>query len=177
MTGDNFDRAFEYVLRNEGGYSNHKADSGGATKYGITLATLERWRGLECTEGEVQTLDRTEAKEIYRAWYWGPLKLDSVAQLVVATVIFDAAILFGIPTVAVRIQNVLSQADPMIHIDGIIGSKSLAVLNRMTPEAFIAGFQIELRVRISDVIRDFPKNEVFRDGWLTRVNRFTSLIA
>ena len=40
-----YNRAFEYAVGNEGGYSDHPADRGGKTKYGITESTLRRWRG------------------------------------------------------------------------------------------------------------------------------------
>lgn len=175
---DNFDRAFEYVLRNEGGYSNHAADSGGATKYGITIHTLARWRkDLTVTSTDVQALTRDEAKAIYKAWYWDPLKLDQVEKLVCATVLFDAAVLFGVQTAAIRAQKVLLTADKTIKLDGMIGPKSLGVLNSMGESTFIIGMQNELRRRVNDLVRIQPKNEVFRKGWDNRLDRFTTLIA
>jgi type VI secretion system secreted protein VgrG len=174
---DNFDRAFEYTLRNEGGYANHKADSGGPTKYGITLKTLSRWRNAVCVENDVMDLTRDEAKAIYKAWYWDPLSLDAAEKLVVATTLFDAAVLFGVRTAAMRAQKVLVIAGKRLTIDGLVGPKTLAALNALDQSTFVIGFQSELRQRVHEIIRNQPKNEIFRDGWHNRIDRFTSLIA
>lgn len=173
----NFDRAFDYTLNNEGGYTNNAADSGGATKYGITVTTLSRWRGKVCVAADVQTLGRDEAKAIYRKWYWDALRLDEVEKLIVATVLFDAAVLFGVRVSALRAQVVLFAIDPTSPVDGIIGPKSLALLNSTAESVFITAFQTELRYRVNEIIRAQPKNESFRDGWSNRVDRFTTLIA
>ena len=37
----NFPYAFQFVLKAEGGYSDHPADRGGSTNYGITIGTLQ----------------------------------------------------------------------------------------------------------------------------------------
>lgn len=173
----NFNRAFDYTLRNEGGYSNHKDDSGGATKYGITISTLKRWRNAPCTDGDVQTLTRDEAKEIYREWYWNPLRLDEVELLVVATVTFDAGVLFGVKLAAYRLQKVALTVERSLKVDGIVGPKTLTALNKMQQSTFVIGFQKELRERINEVIIAQPKNEVFRNGWHNRIDRFTTLIS
>jgi len=34
------------LIEREGGFSNHPADKGGPTKYGITQQTLSEWRGV-----------------------------------------------------------------------------------------------------------------------------------
>lgn len=174
---DNFDRAFGYTLMNEGGFSNHAADSGGATKYGITLATLERWRKVKCNETEVQTLSRNEARAIYHKWYWQPLKLDDVKELVVATVLFDAAVLFGVRIAATRAQKLLNAAGNNLVVDGVFGPKTLTALNSMPQTLFVVGFRNELRARVAEVVRTYPKNSVFLNGWNNRIDRFLTLIA
>lgn len=59
------------VLLKEGGYSDHPADNGGPTNYGITALTLGEWRrlGRQATRKEVQDLSIIEAKEIYLKRY------------------------------------------------------------------------------------------------------------
>ena len=169
---DNFDRAFQYALGNEGGYSNHKADSGGATKYGITLATLSRWRGTVCTPTEVQLLQRDEAKAIYKANYWDVIKGDQIGDLVIATVLFDAAILFGTHAVIKLAQEVFG-----VMTDGVIGKVTLAMLNRRDGQAsFVLGLQGKLKDRVKAIVEEYPKNKVFQDGWINRLNRFTTLL-
>lgn len=41
-----FERCLAEVLRHEGGFADHTADPGGATKYGVTRRTLAGWRGV-----------------------------------------------------------------------------------------------------------------------------------
>jgi lysozyme family protein len=46
MARPRFDVCLDHVLRQEGGYADHPADPGGATKMGINRKTLARWRGV-----------------------------------------------------------------------------------------------------------------------------------
>ncbi len=62
----------EALLKREGGYVHHPADRGGPTHYGITLATLARWRGHPVTAADVRALHKAEAAAIYRLWYLEP---------------------------------------------------------------------------------------------------------
>lgn len=59
------------ILRREGGFRHVAGDRGGATNYGITQATLGRWRklGRPATPEEVRALPIEEASEIYRSEY------------------------------------------------------------------------------------------------------------
>ena len=61
------EKIIKNIIRREGGFVNHPADKGGATKYGITQATLGSWRGLKrnATVAEVQSLLQSEAEQIY----------------------------------------------------------------------------------------------------------------
>ena len=63
----NFSRCLAFVFAREGGYSNDPRDPGGATNHGITIATLQAWRGRAVTPLDVQQLGRAEAARIYHA--------------------------------------------------------------------------------------------------------------
>ena len=54
----------EALMRVEGGYSNHKDDPGGPSRYGVTIATLSDWRGEKCNIEDVSSLTEDEAKSI-----------------------------------------------------------------------------------------------------------------
>ena len=60
------------IIRREGGYVDDPSDLGGATKYGITLATLQAARGRPTTKDDVRALTEDEARAIYRAEYASP---------------------------------------------------------------------------------------------------------
>lgn len=58
------------IVRREGDkYTNHAADKGGPTKYGITQRTLSDYRGRPVTPDEVAALTETEARSIYLQLY------------------------------------------------------------------------------------------------------------
>lgn len=173
---DNFDRAFEYVLRNEGGYSNHAGDSGGATKYGITIGTLGRWRKAAVTVADVGALTRDEAKLIYRAWYWDVVRGDEIPSLIVATVLFDCAVLYGVRMAVMMAQRALWGAGIQgISDDGLVGPRTLKAFAEVDPAAFVKAMQGHLHSRI-DYLVTIPKNKAFEKGWRARVERFTALV-
>lgn len=174
----NFDKAFLYVLGNEGGFSNHKSDRGGATRYGITIGTLQAWRGGdECYPSDVAKLSMDEAKEIYQSWYWNSLGLDHVPEEI-ATVMFDAAILFGPPTAARQAQLVLSQMGfDQIKVDGVVGQKTRDCLTKVDKRYFVLGFRDRLGKLIEEIILRDPKQKTFQKGWTNRLDRMVLLIA
>ena len=60
----NFAWAVSHILKVEGGWSNHPADGGGKTKYGITNAVAKR-HGIEVTG-----ITLPQAIKIYYSDYW-----------------------------------------------------------------------------------------------------------
>lgn len=65
----------DQIISREGGYVNDPDDPGGATKYGITLAALARWRRARgvagtVTPATVAALGRDEARTIYLEDYF-----------------------------------------------------------------------------------------------------------
>jgi lysozyme family protein len=62
------------VIGREGGYSNHPADRGGATRWGVT-EKVARAHGYR---GDMRSFPRGEAVAIYRRIYWsGPVSTTS----------------------------------------------------------------------------------------------------
>jgi lysozyme family protein len=90
---DAIDNLITDVIRREAGYSNHPADRGGPTKYGITQATLSSWRGYAVPPAEVETLTIPEARQIYRAVFFRGL--EGVTDPKVLEFLFDYAVNSG----------------------------------------------------------------------------------
>lgn len=70
---DRFQICHDITAKWEGGWSDHKADPGGKTMYGITEATYHAWlkvRGLPLRP--VRNISYKEALSIYREQYWKP---------------------------------------------------------------------------------------------------------
>jgi len=82
----NFDKVIPLLLKDEGGYSNDPADSGGETNFGITQRE---------TDIPVRTMTVGQAKAIYKEKYWDALGCDTLDNGVDYTV-FDYGVNSGI---------------------------------------------------------------------------------
>lgn len=81
----------------EGGWSDHKADPGGKTMYGITEAVYHGWlkvRGLPLRP--VRNISRSEARSIYREQYWNPTAEAFALFPGVDLAVYDAAVNSGV---------------------------------------------------------------------------------
>jgi lysozyme family protein len=120
-----FDKAFEKVVGIEGGFTDDPADSGGATKFGIT----ERLARAHGYAGAMRDLPLSTARAIYRAEFWDALRLEDVAGEwpAVALELFEQAVNLGAVPAARHFQrclNVLNRRGrdyPDIAVDGRIG--------------------------------------------------------
>jgi len=67
---DKFERCHEITAKWEGGWSDHPADPGGKTNWGVTQATLSTYLGRPATADEIRALTMREAIVIYRQLFW-----------------------------------------------------------------------------------------------------------
>ncbi len=173
----NVDRLIDVVIEREGGYSNHPADRGGATRWGIT----EKIARLHGYAGAMATLPPAAARAIYRARYWEGPRLDHVAPLseAVAGEMFDTAVNMG-PATAVRmLQRALNALNregrdyPDIAADGLIGPQTLNALRAFLAARRFRGEEVLLKAlealqgeRYIRLAEQRPANEAFLFGWL-----------
>lgn len=95
-----FDRAFQIVVGEEGGYVNDPRDPGGETKYGISK------RAYPNEDIPNLTLDR--AKALYKRDYWDKVRGDSITDWGQALCMFDCAVNMGVG----RSLNLASSVKP-----------------------------------------------------------------
>ena len=160
-----FKNSIESVLKREGLYSNHPQDRGGATKYGITLATLSIYRKGPVTEEMVKNLSLSEALDIYEKLYWSPLLLDQVKDEALAAIILDQAINRGGTSVVRRLQRILG-----VTIDGIMGPKTLAAINMADSTEMALKFVLDSQMQYAEICVRDPSQLVFLKGWLKRTH-------
>lgn len=91
----NFNDCLNRLLRDEGGYSNHPADPGGPTNFGITLTDYRLYINKEGTADDVRKMSIDDAKSIYRSKYWDALNCNSLPSGVDYTV-FDYGVNSGL---------------------------------------------------------------------------------
>lgn len=159
MARESFGPALTCVLAQEGGYSDHPADPGGATMMGITLATLSAWRGVPATKADVRALTRDEVAAIYRANYWNAVSGDDLpAGLDLA--VFDFAVNSGASRAIRALQRALG-----VTVDGLIGPETLAAAGARPPTETIKALSAA-RLGFLERLSTFA---VFGRGWTRRV--------
>lgn len=154
-----FDRCVEIVLSKEGGFSDHPRDPGGATKFGITRATLEGFRGKPVTREDVQALTQEEAREIYRTNYWNAIKADQLPPGM-DLIVFDFGVNAGCGRAVKMLQGLVGAEQ-----DGGVGERTLAAVKTVPPEQLIARYA-ESRIAY---YRSLDTFDTFGAGWLNRV--------
>ncbi len=149
------DEAFELILGHEGKYSNHPADPGGETMYGITARVARRHGYL----GNMRYLPLAKAKEIFTLEYW----LGVRANQLPAELRFDM-VDFGYnsdPRRAIQFLQEILDVDP----DGVLGPVTLAALSKVDPIRTCAVLSGKRLLFLADL---HTWNQ-FGKGWARRV--------
>ncbi|MCM1497258.1 MAG: hypothetical protein NC124_02210 [Clostridium sp.] len=131
-----FEKCIKYILDAEGGLVDDPKDSGGITKYGVSLRAYKN-AYPEATKDTIRNLTVEQAKQFYETFYW----IESGAEhlpLPVALLVFDTAVNCGTIVPKRMLQRVLK-----VTADGVIGPKTLAALNKMDVNDIICGFTAE----------------------------------
>lgn len=165
------------LLDREGGYSDHPADRGGPTRFGITEA-VARANGYD---GPMRALPRELALDIYRRRYWREPGFDFVARRSekLAGELFDTGVNMG-PAVAIgflqRALNALNRKEqdwPDVPPTRRTDSATLAALDAFLARRGAAGEAVLLRAinclqgaRYIELAEMRPANEAFVYGWL-----------
>lgn len=151
----NFDTAFEKLLGHEGGYSNHAADPGGATNWGITQA-VARQNGYT---GDMRDLTQDQAKGIYKALYWNAVRAEELPEDVRFDV-FDAAVNSGVGQSVRWLQRAVGT-----EADGVIGAYTLNAIKTLPATVITSRFN-GYRLMFLAGLKTWP---VFGMGWARRI--------
>ena len=163
------DEIFEAILEREGWptYAVHPNDRGGPTKGGITLRTLESWRGRRCTRAELQRLKKSEALAILKRRYVETNGIHRLTDESLRAQVIDDAVLSGPMLAVMDLQRGVGAG-----VDGILGPKTLAAVESMGCDAAGVRLTVERSIRLCRHVADNPDQAVFLVGWLTRCLSF-----
>lgn len=171
------ERLIDAVIGREGGYSNHPADKGGATRWGITeaVARAHGWRG------DMRDYPREEAVAVYRRIYWLKPGFAAVAEVAprLAAELFDTGINMGPAVAAGFLQRALNALNrgasdyPDIPVDRRVGERTIAALKAFLARRGPAGEAVLVKAvealqgeRYVSLAEERPANEAFLYGWL-----------
>jgi lysozyme family protein len=151
----NFDTAFALLLGHEGDFSDHAADLGGKTRFGITEA-VARQAGYT---GDMRALPVDLAKRIYLDSYWRPVRADDLPPGV-RYIVFDGAVNSGPAQSALWLQRALG-----VTADGVIGPKTLAAAYAKDAQQLKTAILAQ-RLRFMTSLTNWP---AFSRGWARRI--------
>jgi len=171
------EQLLDEVVAREGGYSNHPADRGGPTRFGITEA-VARANGYA---GDMRSFPREQALTIYRKLYWSRPGFELVALRapLIAEELFDTGVNMGPAVAAGFLQRALNALNrgasdyPDLAPDGQIGPGTLRALDGFLKVRGPTGERVLLKgiealqgERYVALAERRPANEAFLYGWL-----------
>jgi lysozyme family protein len=166
-----FMQAYEAMIQAEGGYKLHtvEGDTGGMTYAGIARNKNPDWPGWAW-------IDRDEipptqlVRDYYRAGWWAPICGDELSSQAVATSFFNFAVNSSErlrPKKAIKVAQLAARVTP----DGDLGPKTLAAIEAMGEDLFLARFtlaQIARHTEICNRDRSRVQAKQFLLGWNNR---------
>lgn len=150
-----FDEAFRKLLGVEGDYSNHPADPGGKTRYGVSEA-VARAAGYR---GDMRDLPVSLAQTIYRRQYWDAVRADDLPPAL-RYAVFDAAVNSGVEQAVKWLQRAIGAT-----ADGIVGPQTIAMARAVHPD-FVKRRMLAQRLVFMTNLPQWPQ---FSRGWARRV--------
>ncbi len=172
------DILIDKVIKIEGDFSDHPADGGGPTRWGIT-EVVARAHGYA---GDMRHFPREYAAAIYKDKYWLRPGFDQIAEQApdIAAELFDTGINMGTGTACGFLQRALNALNRNgrdykdISVDCEIGRKTRAALEAYLRKRGPRGKTVLLKAiealqgaRYIKLAETRPANQAFLYGWLT----------
>lgn len=170
-----FSEAVLVVLKHEGGFSNHSADPGGATNFGISLRWLKS-QGLygdldddgDVDINDILSLDIEKASIIYREKWWDRYHYDRFKNCSIATKVLDMSVNMGPSRAHKILQRSINTLGGNLSVDGIVGPITITAVNIEDSQTLLDEIRQEQARFYLGLIARRPSMSVFRKGWLAR---------
>lgn len=162
--------ALDFLLAEEGGWSNHPDDRGGATFNGVTQATYDDWRARvkKLPKQSVRKATASEIKELYDVLYWRAASCDRLPWPI-SYLTFDAAVNSGVSR-----GTRWTQAGLGVAQDGIVGKNTIAVAEKVVAEGDAEKILLIVQARadfLADLVKRSTSQLSFLKGWWRRTLR------
>lgn len=171
-----FNLAFDDVLNHEGGFVEHKMDSGLATKFGISLRFLKLLPAIAGDvngDGHVDKLDilslnQDDARAFYQRYFWTHYRLGEIHNQRVATKMFNFFVNMRGVTAGLVLQRAANDLGANILEDGIVGRRTLSVVNNIDPGELLVCIKWRAWEVYKAIVKSDPSQVVFINGWRHR---------
>lgn len=170
----NFDLYFPKEVSFEGDkYENVPGDSGGCTKYGLTLDDIKEYHAdlnhdntFDCKD--VLAIDRPTAAKMLKSLYWDYFKADSIPEQSLAEFIVDSGLNQGRVLIVKYLQSIVE-----VDVDGHYGpdtfNKLLQDIKDGGKDEFDELYKKRLD-RYNAIVAARPSQAKFINGWKNRLN-------
>lgn len=162
-----FDRYVQRLLKLEDGYDY---DNGNHSNRGITLATYKAWRKAKgiatTTVTDIKNITGSEAKSIYKAWYWDVLLASQIKNQSIAELMVDGKVNGGFSLSSLQVYL-------RVTADGKMGPKTIAAINASNQAKLHAKLLQDRKNHYADLINTYPfLYAKYTDGWANRLKEF-----
>nr|WP_321508811.1 holin-associated N-acetylmuramidase [uncultured Celeribacter sp.] len=181
------DQIADEIIAREGGFVNDPDDPGGATKHGVTLATLRRL-GLDIDGdgqidvADVKAVDRAQARGIFLEHFFYRPRLDELPRALQPS-LFDMYVNAG-PQAVRLLQRLLCDMGQQIAVDGLVGPQTVAatrVALSFAPDYLVDAYGIARRNYYYALADRRPASRKYacrrdggKGGWILRAEQFIS---
>lgn len=153
MTDLAWNKAFDLLMQNEGGYVNDPDDSGGETKFGICKRSYP--------DEDIKNLTIDRAKEIYRRDFWLRAKCDRYPDAL-SVAVFDYAVNSGVSRAIKDMQAAMN-----LKADGVAGNQTIGAANRLPLRPVLEAY-LDKRLNFLTGLKGWKK---YGGGWGKRFQR------
>lgn len=116
-------------------------------------------------ELENDLIVQMQVQDLYKEVFWDKMMLDKVQAQKIA----DEMMIFGINAGTSKAVK-LAQTVVGVVVDGVIGSGTIAALNKFNVDVFDKAFDEQEKKYYSELIAKKPQFKIFADGWRNRAD-------
>ena len=172
----NFDRSLTFVLDAEGGFSNHRHDSGGKTNRGILQREYDKYRDDRQEDRRcVKEISDEEVEDIYYNDYWVRGKCFKMPWPL-CVVHFDGCVNTGVGQAAKFLQRAVVTKD-----DGAVGAKTITAMEAKISDIGVDAVCADIIVQrdgFYDLLAKLDETQKsFSKGWDNRLEKLKKYIA
>ena len=190
-----FNIAENITGRNEGGYANNPADTGGETYAGISRNNWPAWKGWKYIDsykasrpsasklsitGWVNASAKVTTEPVsalvsqfYKQNFWDSMSLDLLNDQQLANSIYDFGVNSGTGRAAKFIQSAVNDLGVLaLVVDGEIGSKSISAINNSDPLRLYKAFNKRRKDFYLSIATGSQKQ--FLSSWLSRLKLYVA---
>ena len=153
------------------GFANDKADRGGATMCGVTIATYSEYcrrKGYPApTVERLKSMSYEQWRDILKALYWDRCKADEINSQPIADIMVDWVWASGAHGIK-GVQRLLG-----VESDGIVGTKTIEAINAHDTARLFHLIQQARHSFVEGIVKRNPSQAKWLRGWKRRIDAIT----